>query len=335
MRVFVAIELAPVWQEKITKARYPLRQTLRGKWVEQHNLHLTLAFIGEVKDTDSQVIAQQLKIAIAPIRTFELVLGNIVTLPPKSPRLIAFSFKPSADFLRLQQAVINSLKKIKIPASSLKPHLTLVRLKSPLFKSTLPVMPALNIKFTVNQLSLMQSTLTPKGPVYKRLEALKLSSKAPQGPLRPNIAICIINPKNEVLLIKHREHIKEYWQFPQGGVKTGDSFEQTVKHELKEELGLLNIHILKLRERIYKYNWPKKLIRTGQDLEKKGYIGQEQSLAIVKVNEIRPKLTPDPREAAAVHWFPISRVMKALNPIRRPMGKLAMVELNKMITKGS
>jgi putative (di)nucleoside polyphosphate hydrolase len=58
---------------------------------------------------------------------------------------------------------------------------------------------------------------------------------------RPNVGIIISNAKNEVFWGKRiREHS---WQFPQGGIKRGESPEQAMYRELHEEVGLLPSHV--------------------------------------------------------------------------------------------
>jgi len=58
---------------------------------------------------------------------------------------------------------------------------------------------------------------------------------------RPNVAIVLVNAKNQVFWGKRvREHA---WQFPQGGIKPGESPEQAMYRELQEETGLLPQHV--------------------------------------------------------------------------------------------
>lgn len=53
---------------------------------------------------------------------------------------------------------------------------------------------------------------------------------------RPNVGIIILNHKNQVFWGKRvREHS---WQFPQGGIKAGESPEEAMFRELMEEVGL-------------------------------------------------------------------------------------------------
>ena len=58
---------------------------------------------------------------------------------------------------------------------------------------------------------------------------------------RPNVGIIICNSKNEVFWGKRvREHS---WQFPQGGIKSGETPERAMYRELQEEVGLSEQHV--------------------------------------------------------------------------------------------
>lgn len=58
---------------------------------------------------------------------------------------------------------------------------------------------------------------------------------------RPNVGIILTNQRNEVFWGKRvREHA---WQFPQGGIKPGESPEAAMYRELMEEVGLLPHHV--------------------------------------------------------------------------------------------
>ncbi len=58
---------------------------------------------------------------------------------------------------------------------------------------------------------------------------------------RPNVAIVIVNHRNQVFWGKRiREHS---WQFPQGGINLGESPEEAMFRELHEEVGLRPDHV--------------------------------------------------------------------------------------------
>ena len=58
---------------------------------------------------------------------------------------------------------------------------------------------------------------------------------------RPNVGIILSNASNQVFWGKRiREHS---WQFPQGGIKQGESPEEAMYRELMEEVGLRPEHV--------------------------------------------------------------------------------------------
>jgi len=58
---------------------------------------------------------------------------------------------------------------------------------------------------------------------------------------RPNVGILLLNASNEVFWGKRVS--QHAWQFPQGGIKSGESPEQAMYRELREEVGLLPSHV--------------------------------------------------------------------------------------------
>jgi putative (di)nucleoside polyphosphate hydrolase len=58
---------------------------------------------------------------------------------------------------------------------------------------------------------------------------------------RPNVGIVLVNARDHAFWGKRvREHA---WQFPQGGIKPGESPEQAMYRELMEEVGLSPAHV--------------------------------------------------------------------------------------------
>ncbi|SFW10696.1 RNA pyrophosphohydrolase [Nitrosovibrio sp. Nv17] len=58
---------------------------------------------------------------------------------------------------------------------------------------------------------------------------------------RSNVGIILLNSKNEVFWGKRIR--QDAWQFPQGGIKPGESPEQAMYRELTEEVGLYPRHV--------------------------------------------------------------------------------------------
>jgi putative (di)nucleoside polyphosphate hydrolase len=90
---------------------------------------------------------------------------------------------------------------------------------------------------------------------------------------RPNVGIILCNGRNEVFWGKR---VKEHaWQFPQGGIKHGETPEQAMYRELKEEVGLdpCHVKILGRTREWLRYDVPQNWVRR----ENRGiYRGQKQ-----------------------------------------------------------
>lgn len=90
---------------------------------------------------------------------------------------------------------------------------------------------------------------------------------------RPNVGIIICNSKNEVFWGKR---VKEHsWQFPQGGIKSGETPERAMYRELHEEVGLTRPHVQILgRTRDWlRYEVPERWLRRDW---RGNYKGQKQ-----------------------------------------------------------
>ncbi len=90
---------------------------------------------------------------------------------------------------------------------------------------------------------------------------------------RPNVGIVLVNARNEVFWAKRlREHA---WQFPQGGIKHGETPEVAMYRELHEEVGLEPSHVEMLgRTRDWlRYDVPRHWVRRES---RPHYRGQKQ-----------------------------------------------------------
>lgn len=86
---------------------------------------------------------------------------------------------------------------------------------------------------------------------------------------RANVAAILRNSKGEILVCE-RLGMPGAWQFPQGGIDTGETREEALRRELMEEIGLVpdDFEIVEQRGP-YRYLF-------GEGRTKKGYHGKEQ-----------------------------------------------------------
>ena len=148
---------------------------------------------------------------------------------------------------------------------------------------------------------------------------------------RPNVGIVLCNAKNEVFWGKRiREHS---WQFPQGGIKRGETPEQAMYRELQEEIGLQPEHVRILgRTRGWlRYEVPTHWIRR----EWRGsYKGQKQIWFLLRLvgrdNDVSLRATSKPEFDAwrwNDYWVPLDAVIE----FKRAVYQQALSELIRFI----
>lgn len=151
---------------------------------------------------------------------------------------------------------------------------------------------------------------------------------------RPNVGIILVNRKNEVFWGKRvGEHA---WQFPQGGIKHGESPSEAMYRELQEEVGLLpeHVRILGRTRNWLRYNVPEHFIRR----ESRGhYKGQKQIWFLLRMLgrdcDVQLRATRHPEFDAwrwSHYWVPLDTVIE----FKREVYTLALSELSGILYRG-
>ncbi|MBF0278334.1 MAG: RNA pyrophosphohydrolase [SAR324 cluster bacterium] len=139
---------------------------------------------------------------------------------------------------------------------------------------------------------------------------------------RPNVCIVITNQKQTEVLMFHRMGVVEHgWQFPQGGVDSGETEEEAFFRELKEEIGTNDVKLLKVSENHVRYKFPQWVLdqwalRKGK---KKKYSGQEQRWYLVRLNQGVEAISFDahPAEFDAYEWVATENALERIIPFKR------------------
>ncbi|MBE9390515.1 RNA 2',3'-cyclic phosphodiesterase [Fervidicoccus fontis] len=177
VRTFVAIEVNDpnVVSKIINIEEQMLSLKVPMKVVEKENLHITLAFIGEISEDTLQDAIEAIKeIEHTKIKA---KLKGIGAFPnSNSPRVvwIGVDDKASISIMELYKKVSSSLVAHKVPFEREKdftPHLTIARIKGreniKRLASFINEFSSIEIGEVVfDKLKLKKSTLTPKGPIY-------------------------------------------------------------------------------------------------------------------------------------------------------------------------
>ena len=130
---------------------------------------------------------------------------------------------------------------------------------------------------------------------------------------RANVGIVLMQDDGRVFL--GRRVGGKGWQFPQGGVRIGESLEQAMFRELGEEIGLTadDVEVLAVTRRWLRYRLPRRSIRNHT---KPVCIGQKQVWFLLKLNadesELRLDMTDTPEFDAwrwVDFWYPCENVV--------------------------
>lgn len=139
MRLFVGVELDPPVRVSAATAVELLRGEIDGqvpdlhaRWLPAANLHLTLAFIGEVPDDVSRCVSAALAEGFT-VPAFDLRFAGAGAFPPAGPvRVIWIGVADGAASLsRLQAGIVARLSRLdlRFEERAYSPHLTVARLK--------------------------------------------------------------------------------------------------------------------------------------------------------------------------------------------------------------
>ena len=151
-------------------------------WVRPESIHLTLKFLGEIKEEEIEPIGARLCAAAAEAGPFQLSVRKLGVFPnEKFPRVLWIGIQQGRDaVITLQQKVEEGLVQLGLPPENrpFHPHLTLARIKS--LRGTRELMDVVKShendwagECSVDRLILFKSDLKPTGAVYTRIrEAL-------------------------------------------------------------------------------------------------------------------------------------------------------------------
>jgi len=148
---------------------------------------------------------------------------------------------------------------------------------------------------------------------------------------RPNVGIILLNDRSEVFWGKRvRQHS---WQFPQGGIKHGESPEKAMYRELYEEVGLQTEHvkILARTREWLRYEVPDQWIRR----ELRGnYRGQKQIWYLLRLVgrdcDVCLRRSDKPEFDAwrwSDYWLPLDAVIE----FKRQVYEQALQELSRFV----
>lgn len=179
MRLFLAVWLSEELQKTVGDWLGRMAAGSSGvKWVPPGQLHFTLKFLGEQNPDFVTGFSPHLRRVAAVTASFPLSLAGGGVFPGRrSPRVLWLGVEEGRQELtalagRIEAAAAETAPHVLAPEKrDFKPHLTVGRVKSeaPRFDWELLAV-GVDGRMMVKGFSLVESRLTPHGPVYRDLE---------------------------------------------------------------------------------------------------------------------------------------------------------------------
>ncbi len=175
LRIFIAINLPEEKKEELEAIAKDIKNSFPfeiGKWVEKENFHITLLFLGAIREENLPQVIEKTKKACQDIKPFKIKINKVLYGPPKTfpPRLIWFEGENNPIAGKIAQ---------NLGATRFLPHITISRIKAWQWKRIEPeerpeIEREVDLEFQVNSIDIMESKLKRTGPEYSILESIKL-----------------------------------------------------------------------------------------------------------------------------------------------------------------
>lgn len=177
-RLFVALEPPPEVRAVAADARAALRERfpdLRVRWQPDANVHLTLAFLGNVPDDEVAACGDRLDACAGRARRFEATTTRLGAFPsPLRPSVIwlGIDAEPVSALSALQRDVAAAFRHLHDDRRPFRPHITLGRVKGlgtserSEVAGALAALPRDAAAWRVDRVVLFASELSPEGAVH-------------------------------------------------------------------------------------------------------------------------------------------------------------------------
>ena len=182
VRTFVACLIADDLRKRISETQEQVKRLAPDvKWVAPENVHVTLKFLGDVREDALPGVFSAVEEAVGILSPFELSVSGLGAFPsPRNARVVWVGVDEGREQLvALASAVDKKLVKLGFAKEDreFKSHITIGRVKTSKFLDRLAQgieeidASSLGMQ-TVSSVVVMQSDLHPTGPVYTPLKSI-------------------------------------------------------------------------------------------------------------------------------------------------------------------
>jgi 2'-5' RNA ligase len=183
LRLFLAVDVPRDLLHEVEARVKPLRSQAEGaRWAPVENQHVTLRFLGTTPDDRLASLVSSVRSTVARHDPFILRLGTLGSFPERGKaRVLWAGFEDPTPLLALARDLEPVLVSLGYEAEkrAFSAHLTLARFKVPAAVRELTAKVDLSDldPFTVEQVGLWRSHLSPKGARYELLHGAPLRAR--------------------------------------------------------------------------------------------------------------------------------------------------------------
>jgi putative (di)nucleoside polyphosphate hydrolase len=133
---------------------------------------------------------------------------------------------------------------------------------------------------------------------------------------RPNVAAFIVDQDFNFLFCERRD--RRGFQLPQGGIEKGESVEEALARELKEETHITNFQILAKAPETVKYKFSPDFV--NKDVV---YVGQEQTYFLVQISDEEKSHIKETEEFIDFRWTTIEAILSNVVEFKKDVTRKA------------
>ena len=145
---------------------------------------------------------------------------------------------------------------------------------------------------------------------------------------RPNVAAVIVSsayPQEKKVFVAERNDISGMWQFPQGGIDTGETPTEALFRELEEEIGTDQIEVVGEHPEWISYDFPKHVAKKMYPFD-----GQTQRYFLVRLkDEALINLETEHPEFKDHKYVDVDAVLDMVAKFKRPVYEKVMEHFKK------
>jgi RNA 2',3'-cyclic 3'-phosphodiesterase len=177
MRAFVAIDLPELLHATLAEVQRTVRGAAQGaRWTRPEGIHLTLKFLGEISDSQTEQVVEALT-QVSAFEPFTIEVKGFGFFPyAQRPRVFWVGVVAAPALAELAARIESRLEKIGFAREEhpFAPHLTLARFQvprpQPALETAIVAREVASLgKFEASDFFLFESKLSPQGSTYRKV----------------------------------------------------------------------------------------------------------------------------------------------------------------------